>query len=77
MEIRVAVQTISVRLKCDKCKTGVMMYDLDEPVRMTHPPRYSHSCDRCRNETWISGEKYPRIEYEEIGPIMDGVAAFG
>jgi len=34
-------------------------------TRPTSPMHFGHRCDKCRQEEWIVGTSYPRIECEE------------
>lgn len=64
MEIRrVPVRPVRLKLLCPHCKTGFLEYA--GSLWPTTTPGFHHRCNSCGFLTAVSGQQFPRIEFEE------------
>lgn len=64
MELVAEVKTLTVYMKCDKCKNGLMEPNGSNCL-LTEPPLYPHKCNNCGYE-----ENYPFCyPYQKLVPI--------
>lgn len=61
MEVEREVETVLVKMKCDKCGKGFMEKS-GETVLMTYPPQFPHKCNNCEHMENYT-KQYPYIKY--------------
>lgn len=57
------VRTVGVKYLCD-CG-GEMVYEDGNIMLMVHPPRFTHTCDKCGNTEHLL-QKYPTVRWETV-----------
>lgn len=69
MEVKQQMGVFLINKKCPKCQEGNMIFNGKSfTVGITH---YDHVCNKCGyTETYID-ERYPKIEYEPISPVLE------
>lgn len=60
----VKIGTYRVKMMCDKCKEGEMVFT--GGIRTSIPDQYLHECKNCKDGIWFRDKRYPRITYFEM-----------
>ena len=66
MEKRAGLITTRVKYICEACGRGEMQFVTEQASSLGRFFGYWHKCTHCRR-TILLGQKYPHIEYEEVG----------
>lgn len=69
MEKRFESKTYVVKMECDKCRRGFMVYQ-DFASAFTYPPKYSHKCNNCGAEAEYTSI-YPHTEVVEVEEVAE------
>jgi hypothetical protein len=71
METKQQVEVFLINKKCPKCNEGDMIFDGNSFTAGITV--YSHICNQCGYKDAYANQKYPKIEYEPISPVLDVV----
>ena len=61
------VPLVSVKICaiCPSCREGDLMW-LEGQVSLTDPPKFLHRCVSCGHEAYVTGKRYPYLDYRDV-----------